>query len=84
MAEPPKEKYDLVIMNPPFHAGGQAAEPGLGQAMIKTAATALRSGGKLLMVANRGLPYEPVLSSEFRKSEEVCRNARFKVLSAQK
>lgn len=83
-AEPPKEKYDLIIMNPPFHAGGQAAEPALGQALIKTAATALRSGGKLLMVANRGLPYETILSTEFRKSEEVCRNSRFKVLSAQK
>lgn len=84
VGEPPKEKYDLIIMNPPFHAGGQAAEPALGQAMIKTAAGALRSGGKLLMVANRGLPYEPVIAAEFRKSEEVCRNARFKILSAQK
>ncbi|WP_320200329.1 class I SAM-dependent methyltransferase [Agrobacterium sp. rho-13.3] len=83
-AEPPKEKYDLIIMNPPFHSNGQATEPALGQAMIKTAATALRSGGKLLMVANRGLPYETILSSDFRKSEELCRNSRFKVLSAQK
>jgi 16S rRNA (guanine1207-N2)-methyltransferase len=81
--EPPKEKYDLIIMNPPFHEG-HAAEPSLGQAMIKTAAGALRSGGKLLLVANRGLPYETILSSEFRTSGEVCRNARFKVLSAQK
>jgi 16S rRNA (guanine1207-N2)-methyltransferase len=81
--EPPKEKYDLIIMNPPFHEG-HAAEPSLGQAMIKTAAGALRSGGKLLLVANRGLPYETILSAEFRTSGEVCRNARFKVLSAQK
>ncbi|CUX07678.1 class I SAM-dependent methyltransferase [Agrobacterium genomosp. 13] len=82
--EPPKEKYDLIIMNPPFHAAGQAAEPALGQAFIKAAAGALRSGGKLLMVANRGMPYEPVLAAEFRTSGEVCRNARFKILSAQK
>ena len=82
--EPPKEKYDLIIMNPPFHAAGQAAEPALGQAFIKAAAGALRSGGKLLMVANRGLPYEPVLAAEFRTTAEVCRNARFKILSAQK
>ena len=82
--EPPKEKYDLIIVNPPFHAAGQAAEPALGQAFIKTAAGALRSGGKLLMVANRGMPYEPVLAAEFRTSTEVCRNARFKIRSAQK
>lgn len=83
-AEPPKEKYDLIVMNPPFHAAGQAAEPALGQTLIKTAATALRSGGKLLMVANRGMPYETILSTEFRSSQEVCRNSRFKILSAQK
>lgn len=81
--EPAKEKYDLVITNPPFHQG-HAAEPGLGQAMIKAAAQALRSGGMLLMVANRGLPYEAILGEGFREHGETCRNARFKVLWAKK
>lgn len=62
--EPPKEKYDLVIMNPPFHEG-HATEPSIGEAMIKAAADALRGGGDLLMVANRGLAYEPVLGPIF-------------------
>ncbi|WP_413710694.1 methyltransferase [Rhizobium sp. Rhizsp82] len=82
-AEPVKDKYDLIIMNPPFHEG-HAAEPSLGQAMIKTAASALRGGGRLMLVANRGLPYEPVLAASFRESGETCRNARFKVLWAKK
>lgn len=81
--EPVKEKYDLVIMNPPFHEG-HAADPGIGQAFIKAASGALRIGGRLLMVANRGLPYEPVLATEFKESGEVCRNSRFKVLQAKK
>ena len=81
--EPPKEKYDLVIMNPPFHEA-QAAEPALGQAFIRTAAAALRQGGELYMVANRGLPYETALKENFRESREVCRNARFKVLYARR
>ncbi|TCL71892.1 class I SAM-dependent methyltransferase [Rhizobium sp. BK251] len=81
--EPVKDKYDLVIMNPPFHEA-HAAEPSLGQAMIKTAASALRGGGRLLLVANRGLPYEPVLAANFKESGETCRNARFKVLWAKK
>lgn len=81
--EEPKERYDMVIMNPPFHEG-HAAEPGLGQAMIRMAAKALRQGGKLMLVANRGLPYEPVLAELFRESGETCRNARFKVLWAKK
>lgn len=81
--EPAKEKYDLVIMNPPFHQG-HAAEPGLGQTMIKAAAQALRGGGQLLLVANRGLPYESILAEDFREHGETCRNARFKVLWAKK
>jgi 16S rRNA (guanine1207-N2)-methyltransferase len=78
-----KAKYDLVIMNPPFHEG-HAAEPGLGQAFIKRAADALKIGGNLLLVANRGMPYEPVIAAHFKHSGETCRNARFKVLWARK
>jgi 16S rRNA (guanine1207-N2)-methyltransferase len=78
-----KARYDLIVMNPPFHEG-HAAEPGLGQAMIKTASQALRAGGELLMVANRGLPYEPVLKEHFRTSGETARNARYKILWGKK
>ncbi|NLS01816.1 class I SAM-dependent methyltransferase [Rhizobium sp. P32RR-XVIII] len=82
-AEPVKDKYDLIVMNPPFHES-HAAEPSLGQAMIKTAASSLRGGGRLMLVANRGLPYEAVLAANFKESGETCRNARFKVLWAKK
>ena len=78
-----KAKYDLVIMNPPFHEG-HAAEPGLGQAFIRRAADILKIGGSLLMVANRGLPYETTLATLFKHHGETCRNARFKVLWARK
>jgi len=82
-SEPVKEKYDFVIMNPPFHEA-QAADPELGRAMIRSAAAALKNGGRLMLVANRGLPYEPVLAEGFREYGETCRNARFKVLWARK
>ncbi|MBB4065861.1 class I SAM-dependent methyltransferase [Gellertiella hungarica] len=82
-AEEVKERYDMVIMNPPFHEG-HAAEPGLGQAMIRAAIKALRPGGRLMLVANRGLPYEPILAEGLRESGETCRNARFKVLWGRK
>ncbi|MDB5526241.1 MAG: methyltransferase [Rhizobium sp.] len=78
-----KNRYDLIIMNPPFHEG-HASEPQLGQAIIKTAATALKTGGELLLVANRGLSYEPTLKELFKTSSEVARNARYKVLSGKK
>ncbi|WP_337270646.1 class I SAM-dependent methyltransferase [Oryzifoliimicrobium ureilyticus] len=81
--EPIKDKYDFVMMNPPFHEG-HAADPAIGQAMIKAAAGALRGGGRLMLVANRGLPYEEILSGNFRESGETCRNARFKILWGKK
>ncbi len=77
--EQPRDHYDLIVMNPPFHEG-HAADHGLGAGMIRMAATSLKAGGRLLLVANRGLPYEPVLKEAFKESGEVCRNARFKVL----
>lgn len=70
-------------MNPPFHEG-HAAEPSIGEAMIKAAAEALRNGGELLLVANRGLSYEAVLAANFKQHGETCRNSRFKVLWAKR
>ncbi|QRM53851.1 class I SAM-dependent methyltransferase [Sinorhizobium sp. BG8] len=78
-SEQPRDHYDLIVMNPPFHEG-HAADHGLGAAMIRMAAKALKVGGRLMLVANRGLPYEPVLSEAFKESGEISRNARFKVL----
>ncbi|MBX3581712.1 MAG: class I SAM-dependent methyltransferase [Rhizobiaceae bacterium] len=81
VGEPVERKYDLIVMNPPFHQG-RAAEPGIGQAMIGRAASALKPGGKLLMVANRGLPYEPVIKASFRKVDELRNENGFRVFSA--
>ena len=78
-SETPRDHYDLIVMNPPFHEG-HAADHSLGAAMIRMAAKSLKSGGRLMLVANRGLPYEPVLKEAFKDSGETCRNARFKVL----
>lgn len=79
LSEPVTRRYDVIVMNPPFHHG-RAAEPALGSAMIRSAAKALKPGGRLFMVANAPLPYEPVLTSAFAAHGEVARDARFKVL----
>jgi 16S rRNA (guanine1207-N2)-methyltransferase len=81
LAEPVGRRYDFVVMNPPFHSG-RAAEPAIGQGMIAAAARALRPGGRLLLVANRQLPYEQVLAKEFREAGEKARDARYKILWA--
>lgn len=77
----PDTKFDAVIMNPPFHTG-RAAEPGLGQAFIATAARILRPGGTLWMVANRHLPYEQSLKSAFAEVAQIGGNGAYKLFSA--
>jgi 16S rRNA (guanine1207-N2)-methyltransferase len=81
LAEPVERRYDFVVMNPPFHAG-RAAEPAIGQGMIAAAARALKPRGRLLLVANRQLPYEQVLAREFREAGEKAGDGRYKVLWA--
>ena len=75
--------YDVILMNPPFHTG-QSTDPDLGRAFITTAATALRRGGRLLLVANRQLPYEAQLQACGLASNKLHEDATYKVLSARK
>lgn len=79
--EPVAGRYDAVVMNPPFHTG-RAAEPQIGQALIRVAAKSIKPGGQLLMVANRQLPYEAVLSESFRSVDKLREEAGFKVFRA--
>lgn len=75
--------YDAVLMNPPFHRG-RAAEPELGAAFIATAARILKPSGRLLMVANRQLPYEAVLDAQFREWERLSEDGGYKVIRAER
>ncbi|MFD2052739.1 class I SAM-dependent methyltransferase [Mesorhizobium calcicola] len=83
LKEPVEKRYDAIAMNPPFHRS-RAAEPEIGAGMIRAAAKALKPGGRLLMVANRQLPYEPVLSAAFSSHAELARDGMFKVLVARR
>jgi 16S rRNA (guanine1207-N2)-methyltransferase len=82
-AEKVERKYELIVMNPPFHQG-RAADSGIGQAMIKTASAALKPGGDLLMVSNRGLPYDQALKTGFKEVEELRNEGGFRVLAARR
>ena len=79
LAEPVQTAYNAIIMNPPFHAG-RSSEASIGQRMIGAAAAALKPGGKLLMVANRELPYEDTLQRAFRRFERIDESRQFKVI----
>jgi 16S rRNA (guanine1207-N2)-methyltransferase len=83
LAEPVQASYDTVIMNPPFHAA-RTAETLIGKSMIAAAAKALKPGGRLLMVANRELPYENTLERDFRRFERIDVDRLYKVIRALK
>jgi 16S rRNA (guanine1207-N2)-methyltransferase len=69
-------------MNPPFHAT-RAADPALGLAFIRAAQAMLSLSGTLYMVANRHLPYMPLLHDLFRSVEELGADPAFRLLRAQ-
>lgn len=79
--EPAPATYDAIVCNPPFHTG-RASTPGLGQQVIEAAARALKRGGRFYMVANRGLPYEPMLKANFASFETLADNNKFRVSKA--
>lgn len=77
-------RYDAIVSNPPFHAQGRADRPDIGRAFIAAAADALDHGGRLLLVANRHLPYEAVLDARFAEVRTVAQAQGFKVIAATK
>jgi len=77
-------QYDFIVTNPPFHAQGREERTDLGRAFIAAAADALRDGGRLLLVANRHLPYEAGLASRFEHVRTLAQEHGFKVVEAVK
>ena len=74
---------DFVVMNPPFHDAG-TEDRQLGQTFIRQAASLLRKGGTLWLVANRHLPYEALLTELFRTATPRVDQGGFKVIEAVK
>ncbi|WP_395719568.1 class I SAM-dependent methyltransferase [Prosthecobacter sp.] len=74
-------RFDVIVMNPPFHEG-KHADALIGLKFIATAAQALRTNGELWLVANRQLPYENLLNETFAHVEKIDENGAFKVIHA--
>lgn len=76
------EPVNGVVMNPPFHAGTRSGDARIGAGFIAAAARLLTGAGRLWMVANRHLPYEPVLARHFAEVQEIGGDTRFKIITA--
>ncbi|MFV3076477.1 class I SAM-dependent methyltransferase [Niveispirillum fermenti] len=79
----PRGRFDWIITNPPFHAG-KATDVTLGSQFIIRAAEALGTGGTLLLVANKHLPYEAVFDGHFKSRRTVAEAEGFKVIEGRK
>lgn len=75
-------RCDFIVMNPPFHALQKSARVDVGRRFIEVAAQSLDSGGKLLLVANRHLPYESVLDANFDRVRVLAERDGFKAIEA--
>jgi 16S rRNA (guanine1207-N2)-methyltransferase len=76
-------QFDLIVTNPPIHAG-VSTDNGLGMRLLDRVHERLHSGGRLILVANRHLPYESWLSTRFSSHGQLAVNENFKVLTAKK
>jgi 16S rRNA (guanine1207-N2)-methyltransferase len=72
--------YDFILSNPPFHAG-QERRVDLGQGFIRAAAAGLARGGRLLLVANRALPYERLMRELLDDVSQLADAQGYKILT---
>jgi len=77
------ERVHVVVTNPPFHVG-KATNLQVPQAFIDEAHAQLLPGGRLLLVANRTLPYERLMAERFGNARTLHDGRRFKVLAARR
>lgn len=75
------ERYDMILSNPPFHSGKRTSYA-VTRALIGQARAALKPGGRLLLVANRFLPYEQELRAHFSQVARRAGNEQYIVWEA--
>ena len=77
------QDFDVVVTNPPFHHGYEQ-DIEMAFNLFKEAHNILRSGGTLLIVANRHLNYRTQLSRYFSRVEVIKQNDKFEIIEATK
>lgn len=81
LADAAPGSLDLVLCNPPFHQGHAVADTVAGR-LFEQARSALRPGGRLLVVGNRHLGHHAKLDRLFGGHDLVDGDGRFHVLGA--
>jgi 16S rRNA (guanine1207-N2)-methyltransferase len=76
-------RFDLIISNPPFHQGFAQTQD-ITRQLIPQAPEYLKPGGRLVIVANAFLSYEPLMQHHLMSVQTLAQNNRYKVLVGQK
>jgi 16S rRNA (guanine1207-N2)-methyltransferase len=79
----PSVSYDLILSNPPFHAG-HAVEYQIAEELIRQSYQNLVPGGRLVIVANRFLRYDRLISIIFGNVTTLIETGKYHVLSGLK
>jgi 16S rRNA (guanine1207-N2)-methyltransferase len=74
----PEDKFDLIVMNPPFHVG-RDLRLDVAEEFIRAAMRHSSKGSEIWLVANHFLPYEKPLS-QLGQVQVMAREHGFKVL----
>lgn len=77
----PAASADLVVLNPPFHAGA-AVTTEIAHRLFADAARVLRPGGELRVVWNSHLGYRPVLERLVGPTRQLARTPKFTVTAS--
>ena len=76
-----KEKFDLIVSNPPFHQGVKTNYAATEQFLVMSKSM-LHSGGELRIVANSFLHYLPIIKKTFGNGEVLLVKDGFSVYRA--
>lgn len=71
-------RFRTIVTNPPFHSGHRVTTA-MTEAFIRDAFDALLPGGRLLLVANRFLPYERPLRERFGTVQILAADGHYQV-----
>jgi 16S rRNA (guanine1207-N2)-methyltransferase len=78
-----REKFDVVLCNPPFHEGSKI-HTDIAVRMFAGAARHLVSNGELYVIGNRHLGYHEILKKHFHQVVLTASNAKFVIIKAAK
>lgn len=81
--KPPEDRFDLALVNPPFHHRGPEVDLAPALALFESLAVWLSRNGRALIVANRTLPYEAALARQGEVAQVLDRRG-YKVLSLER